>query len=82
MFLLHGCLTFIPKVTDLGQAILKHLQANTMALLTLITPVLALFLGKVLNNEVIGLMTYMGSGMILLGLVLYQVELMRIPCRD
>ena len=61
---------------------LKRLQASTMALLTLITPVLALLLGKLLNHEVIGFMTYMGSGMILLGLVLYQAELMRITCRD
>jgi len=61
---------------------LKHLQASTMALLTLITPVLALMLGKVLNNETIGLVAYMGSGMILLGLVLYQIELMRAPCEE
>jgi len=61
---------------------LKHLQASTMALLTLIIPVLALMLGKVLNNETIGLVAYMGSGMILLGLVLYQIELMRAPCEE
>jgi len=61
---------------------LKRLQAITMALLTLITPVLALMLGKVLNNETIGLVAYMGSGMILLGLVLYQIELMRAPCEE
>jgi drug/metabolite transporter (DMT)-like permease len=61
---------------------LKRLQASTMALLTLITPVLALMLGKVLNNETIGLVAYMGSGMILLGLVLYQIELMRAPCEE
>jgi drug/metabolite transporter (DMT)-like permease len=61
---------------------LKRLQASTMALLTLITPVLALMLGRVLNNESIGFVTYMGSGMILLGLVLYQAELMRVICKE
>jgi drug/metabolite transporter (DMT)-like permease len=61
---------------------LKRLQASTMALLTLITPVLALMLGRVLNNESIGFVTYMGSGMILLGLVLYQAELMRVTCEE
>jgi len=61
---------------------LKHLQASTMALLTLITPVLALMLGKVLNNETIGMVAYMGSGVILLGLVLYQIELMRASCEE
>ena len=53
-----------------------------MALLTLITPVLALVLGRQLNNETIGLVTYAGSGVILLGLLLYQYELIRIRCRD
>ena len=61
---------------------LKRLQASTMALLTLITPVLALVLGRVLNNETIGLVTYVGSGVILPGLVLYQFEVIKFSCRD
>jgi len=61
---------------------LKRLQASTMALLTLITPVLALLLGRLLNNETIGLVTYAGSGVILLGLLVYQFGLLRITCRD
>ena len=61
---------------------LKRLQASTMALLTLITPVLALLLGRLLNNETIGLVTYAGSGVILLGLLVYQFDLLRITCKD
>ena len=54
--------------------------ALTMALVTLITPVLALLLGYFLNAETVGSLALLGSAMILLGLVLYQGELMRNRC--
>jgi len=60
---------------------LSRVQASTMALVTLITPVLALILGYFLNAESVGTLALLGSGMILLGLVLYQGELMRIRCK-
>jgi len=60
---------------------LSRVQASTMALVTLITPVLALILGHFLNAESVGTLALLGSGMILLGLVLYQGELMRIRCK-
>ncbi len=52
--------------------ILKHLKANQVALLTLITPVTAMYLGNLLNNEQIGIMLMVGSVLILLALVFYQ----------
>ena len=52
--------------------ILKHLQASQVALLTLITPVTALWLGNLLNNEQIGVNAWVGSAMILAGMAIYQ----------
>jgi len=52
--------------------ILKHLQASQVALLTLITPVTALWLGQLLNNEQIGTNAWFGSVMILAGMAVYQ----------
>jgi len=52
--------------------ILKHLQASQVALLTLVTPVSALWIGQILNNEQIGIHAWFGSGMILLGMGVYQ----------
>jgi drug/metabolite transporter (DMT)-like permease len=60
---------------------LSRVQASTMALLTLITPVLALFLGHVLNAESVEPIALLGSGMILLGLVLYQGGPIRTRCK-
>ena len=51
---------------------LRHVTASKMALLTLITPVTALLLGQALNNEQVTPMVWLGTGMILLGLVLHQ----------
>lgn len=51
---------------------LKHVSAGGMALLTLITPVLALAMGHWLNGEVIALETLYGAGLIMLGLALHQ----------
>lgn len=60
---------------------LSRVQASTMALVTLVTPVLALMLGYFFNAESVGTLGLVGSGMILLGLVLYQGELMRSRCQ-
>jgi len=43
-----------------------------VALVTLMTPVLALLLGQILNNEQIGIEVYLGATLILLGMSLYQ----------
>jgi drug/metabolite transporter (DMT)-like permease len=52
--------------------ILKHLPAGVIALVTLVTPVLALFIGRWLNGEAIHLLAWAGTGCILLGLGMYQ----------
>lgn len=51
---------------------LRHVSASKMALVTLITPVTALLLGQVLNNEQIDSAIWTGTAMILLGLTLHQ----------
>jgi len=51
---------------------LKHVDANTMGLLPLITPVTALLLGRFFNNETIEMETVIGTSTILMGLIVYQ----------
>lgn len=51
---------------------LRHVSASKMALVTLITPVVALMLGQLLNNESIDMAMWAGTAMILLGLTLHQ----------
>jgi drug/metabolite transporter (DMT)-like permease len=52
--------------------VLREVDATRVALLTLITPVLSLYLGHVLNNEAIGMPLILGAGLILSGLALYE----------
>lgn len=52
--------------------VLREVSVNTVALATLITPVLALLLGVWLNHERISETDLVGSGIILLGLASYQ----------
>ncbi len=51
---------------------LKRLAASQMALITLITPVSALLLGRSVNGEAIGTEVAFGTALILLGLALHQ----------
>ena len=52
--------------------ILKHISAGAISLITLMTPVLALFLGIQFNAEVIHLHVWIGTALILAGLLSYQ----------
>lgn len=52
--------------------LLQNLNASTVALITLITPVTALWLGHLFNNEPISLYVWSGTGLVLLGLGLHQ----------
>ncbi len=52
--------------------ILKHLSAAVIALITLVTPVLALLLGQGLNGETVQPKVWWGTASILAGLLLYQ----------
>lgn len=52
--------------------LLKHLRTATVALVTLITPVVALIVGYMFNNEAVTQALYTGTGLILLGLGLHQ----------
>ncbi|MEH6473053.1 MAG: DMT family transporter [Halopseudomonas sp.] len=52
--------------------ILKRMSASTVALITLITPVIALALGNLLNDEPLTLRLIQGSGLICIGLAIYN----------
>lgn len=52
--------------------ILKQLSPATVALITLITPVIALSLGNLLNGEALTPALISGAGLIIMGLALYQ----------
>lgn len=52
--------------------VLKQIDASRVALVTLLTPVLALLFGRLFNQEQIGLELYLGAALILLGMGLYQ----------
>ena len=52
--------------------VLSRLPASTVALATLITPVTALWLGNVLNQENLSFSIWLGTGFVLTGLILHQ----------
>jgi len=52
--------------------LLKHQSPSTLSLITLVTPVLALLIGHQLNHENIGSSVWIGTGLIMMGLVLHQ----------
>lgn len=52
--------------------VLKQIEASRVALVTLMTPVLALLFGQFFNHEQISLELYMGAALILLGMSVYQ----------
>ncbi len=52
--------------------LLKHSEATRVALITLITPVSALLLGHLLNDEPLTLGILLGTAVILFGLLLFQ----------
>lgn len=53
--------------------ILQRLRASQVALITLISPLAALFIGKLLNDEPLQANTLLGAGLILVGLALHEV---------
>jgi len=52
--------------------ILKYMQASQVAMLTLITPVQALWIGKLFNHEIVGWTAWFGTTLILVGMGVYQ----------
>jgi drug/metabolite transporter (DMT)-like permease len=52
--------------------ILQKLRASTVALITMMTPIFALYLGAVLNNETVSFNLIFGALLVMCGLALYQ----------
>lgn len=57
--------------------VIKHLDASRIALITLITPVMALLLGHALNGEAIGPRLVWGTALVLGGLLMHQWPTLR-----
>ncbi|HEY6896362.1 MAG TPA: DMT family transporter [Rhodocyclaceae bacterium] len=55
---------------------IKHLEASKLSLITLLTPVLALLLGSLLNGETVSPRVWLGTATILAGLTLHQWEML------
>lgn len=51
---------------------IRHVSANSLALITLVTPVLALLLGAAIDHEPIGPKVWAGTALVLAGLALNQ----------
>lgn len=52
--------------------VIKHMDATRVALITLVTPVLALLLGSLFNNEPVTPQVILGTSIILIGLLSFQ----------
>jgi len=52
--------------------VLKHVEVSRVGLIPLITPVSALIVGALFNGEIIPTVTWTGTGLILLGMAVYQ----------
>ena len=52
--------------------VLKHVEASRVGLIPLVTPVSALGIGSLLNGEAIPAVVWSGTGLILLGMSVYQ----------
>ena len=51
--------------------LVQKISATTMSLTTVLTPILAMLLGALLNQEALGLNVFLGSAVVLMGLLLY-----------
>lgn len=56
--------------------VVKHMEAGKVSLITLVTPVLALLLGSLLNGEDVGMRVWFGAALIGLGLSVHQWRLL------
>lgn len=61
--------------------VIKHVEAGQIALITLITPVSALFLGQMLNGEQIQPSVWFGAACILFGLLTHQWQALSLKAR-
>jgi len=52
--------------------LLRHVAVSKVALLTLITPICALLIGRILNNEALTVHIILGTVLVLSGLALHQ----------
>jgi drug/metabolite transporter (DMT)-like permease len=52
--------------------VIKHMETAKVSLITLVTPVLALLLGSLLNGEQVGVRVWLGAALIGLGLSVHQ----------
>ncbi|MGD8590379.1 MAG: DMT family transporter [Chromatiales bacterium] len=53
--------------------VLRHVETTRVALITLVTPVIALIIGQWLNGESVPLEVWLGTSLILLGLLIFEL---------
>ena len=51
--------------------LVQNLQPTTISLTTVMTPILAMLIGALLNQEMLSVMVFVGAGILLLGLFIY-----------
>lgn len=56
--------------------VIKHMETGKVALITLVTPVIALLLGSLLNGEAVSVRVWLGAACIGLGLSLHQWQVL------
>lgn len=61
--------------------ILKYMRASQVAMLTLVTPVLALWIGQLFNHEIVSWTAWLGTSLILAGMAIYQWGFVWLPAR-
>ncbi|NPA71768.1 MAG: EamA family transporter, partial [Gammaproteobacteria bacterium] len=52
--------------------LIKNVDAMKVALIPVITPVFAIFIGHTVNNEPLSATLWLGTGIVLIGLILFQ----------
>lgn len=75
-----GYLALVGSVTTflIYYALLKRLSATLMALIALLTPPIAVFLGIAYRNEKLGALTLTGGAIVMTGVALFQLEERRV----
>lgn len=75
-----GYLALMGSVTTflIYYALLKRLSATLMALVALLTPPIAVFLGMVYRDEQLGALTLTGGAVVMLGVAMFQLEERRV----
>lgn len=57
--------------------VLKHMDAFRLGMIPMITPVFAILLGWLVNNEELNLSIWLGAGLVTLGLLMFELQMFK-----